>query len=165
MSAISTSISSGIFLGAMTKVVSARGQRTYSAWPPSTEFAGAELPKSSPGVLVSIWSLCLRTLAIYLWSSETLARGRSRSTRRTQCRTVQQPVMQCQHFCSTHASSPRHHLPPCIVHRSANGAARLKSSHTLSPILNLLTLSPFSTISPTNSWPQIKSGGHLRCPR
>ena len=33
---------------------------------------------------------------------------------------------------------------------------------TLSPTLNFLTASPFSTISPTNSWPRMKSGGPFK---
>jgi hypothetical protein len=65
MSAMRTSISSGMLLGVSTKVESARGQRTYSAWPPSTVLAGAELPKSSPGESVSRWARPQKIMATY----------------------------------------------------------------------------------------------------
>lgn len=49
---------------------------------------------------------------MHLWSSEMLARGRSRSIRRMLCRMARRPGMYSQHSCSRRTSSSRHHLPP-----------------------------------------------------
>jgi hypothetical protein len=166
MSAISTSISSGMLVGASTKVVSARGQRTYSACPPSTEFAGAELPNSSPGEVISLW--------LMWWRCWHVTFGAARRLPADAVEALAACSVEWHNDLSAIVSSSiqrkllllditfRH---VSFIHRSADRASQLLKSHTLSPILNLLTLSPFSTISPTNSWPQMKSGGHLRCPR
>lgn len=48
----------------------------------------------------------------YLWNSEMLVRGHSRSIRRMLCRRARRPVGYSQRSCSRRTSSSQHHLPP-----------------------------------------------------
>ena len=96
---------------------------------------------------------------LYLWSSEMPDHEHSRSIRRRLCRREPRPIHSCQHLCLLYLM-PFSGFPALPHHVHSQPSSMLR---TLSPTLNFETSSPFSTISPTNSWPQMKSGGHLRC--
>lgn len=172
-----TSISSGMPFGARTNVVSARGHRTNSAWPPSTVFAGAELPnygQRHPEFLC-LWSL---TKQLAFRASRCLSADAVVAASAGRVERHDDLMSSCQLSCASLRVLPlavivRLSVSSLLLSLSVSSCLPLAvivhlfpvCAPTLSPMLKLFTSSPFSTISPTNSCPQMKFGGHFRCPR
>lgn len=188
ISAINTSISSGMSRGVSTKVLSASGQRTYSACPPSMVLAGTELPKSSPCVAKEVQC----STQGKSWGGG--GGGWGEMKRGDEATYLDAPGRLPAHAVVTLAACGVEGHDDLVS--SIPSARPIASSYdhtgfdpTLSPILNFFTSSPTATISPTNSCPRINlfrsptqpprpsghvreggvhhtySGGHLRWPR